>query len=141
LFDPENSLAYFHGMPILITSNDYARELYNGDVGIVLRGAGGEYRGVFQRGEGVVSYFLDFLPSWEPAFAVTVHKSQGSEYEKVLLVLPEDPENRLLTKEMIYTGLTRARSLAVIYGKRAVLEQAVSRRTVRESGIRAWTDA
>ncbi len=140
VFDPDCSGSFFHGMPILMTSNDYTRDLYNGDVGIVLRGKGREYRAVFQRVDGYVSYPLDFLPAWEPAFSITVHKSQGSEYGQVLLVLPEDRNNRLLTREMIYTGLTRARFLAVIYGKKNVLKRAVEQRIARESGIRVWAE-
>jgi exodeoxyribonuclease V alpha subunit len=138
LLDPDNGGSFFHGMPILMTSNDYTRDLFNGDVGIVLRGKGREHRAVFPRADGYATHHLDTLNAWEPAFSITVHKSQGSEYEHVFLVLPEDPDNRLLTREMIYTALTRAKSLAVIYGKKSVLKRAVEQRIIRESGIRIW---
>jgi len=138
LLDPDGGGSFFHGMPILMTSNDYTRDLFNGDVGIVLRGKGREYRAVFPRADGYATHHLDTLTAWEPAFSITVHKSQGSEYGHVFLVLPEDPDNRLLTREMIYTALTRAKSLAVIYGKKSVLKRAVEQRIIRESGIRVW---
>nr|MBP7056362.1 ATP-binding domain-containing protein [Candidatus Omnitrophota bacterium] len=75
---------------------------------------------------------------FEQAFAITVHKSQGSEYENILIALPQDGGNRLLTKEIVYTALTRARRSAVIYGSRDILSEAVSRRIERQSGLRLW---
>lgn len=134
-FDPAAKTPYCHGEPILITRNDYDKDLYNGDVGVVLRSISGVYRAFFARMGRFVSYPVDFLPDYEPAFALTVHKSQGSEYDQVLLVLPDDIEHRLLTREMVYTALTRAKYLVVIYGKKEALLRAAAQKNRRESGI------
>jgi exodeoxyribonuclease V alpha subunit len=131
--DPSGPTDCFLGAPILITRNDHHRGLFNGDVGIVLRTSHGGYRAVFQRQGGCIAYPAESLPGHELAFALTVHKSQGSEYGRVLLVLPGEGGRRLLTKEMIYTGITRARELAVVCALPAVLRTAISRRVERES--------
>jgi exodeoxyribonuclease V alpha subunit len=124
----------FAGAPILITRNDHDRELFNGDVGLALRSRDG-YRVVFRRQTEFRALSADSLPAHELAFALTVHKSQGSEYGRVLLVLPPEGGRRLLTKEMIYTGITRARHLAVIAAPADVLAQAIARRVERESAL------
>jgi exodeoxyribonuclease V alpha subunit len=82
-----------------------------------------------------VSFPADSLPAHELGFALTVHKSQGSEYGQVLLVLPLKGGRRLLTKEIVYTGITRAKQLAVICGTRDVLRFAIRRRIERETGL------
>jgi exodeoxyribonuclease V alpha subunit len=125
----------FAGAPVLITRNDRARQLFNGDVGLALKSQGGGYRVLFQRLGGHVAIPADNLPPHELAFAMTVHKSQGSEYERVLLVLPPEGGRRLLTKEMIYTGITRAKELAVIAATPEVLKFAISRRIERQSAL------
>ena len=79
---------------------------------------------------------MDLLPPWEFAFSMTVHKSQGSEFENVLLVLPEDENHRLLTREILYTGITRAKKSVVIYGSEEALNTAIQRKIVRHSGLR-----
>lgn len=126
---------FFAGAPVLVTRNDHARQLYNGDVGIALRARGGGLRVVFPRAGGYVSYPADTLPASELGFALTVHKSQGSEYAQVLLLVPPTGGRRLLTKEMIYTAITRAKDLAILCGTRDVLQLAISRRILRESGL------
>jgi exodeoxyribonuclease V alpha subunit len=137
----------FAGAPVLITANDYVRQLYNGDVGLVLKyrdagptgSAGGRadaaLRAVFPRRGGFQSFAVESLPSHELGLALTVHKSQGSEYDSVLLVLPPSGARRLLTKEILYTGITRARNLALIAGSRDTLRLAVVRRILRESAL------
>jgi exodeoxyribonuclease V alpha subunit len=132
--DP-GAVGLFAGMPVLVTRNDHARHLYNGDVGLALRSVGGGYRVVFPRLQEYVSFAADSLAGHEVALALTVHKSQGSEYDEVLLVLPPEGGRRLLTKEMIYTGVTRARRRVVIVGGREVLRSAVARRVERESAL------
>jgi exodeoxyribonuclease V alpha subunit len=126
--------ALFAGAPVLITRNDHVRQLYNGDVGVTLRSSGG-LRVVFARQGGYLCYPADALPAHELAFALTVHKSQGSEYGQVLLALPPAGGRRLLTKELLYTGITRARELAVICGTRAALSLAIRRKVERESAL------
>lgn len=129
---------YFPGMPVLIVRNDHRRELYNGDVGVILliRAKNGlALRGFFERPGGrFVSYPIETLPEHEAAFALTIHKSQGSEYNRVLILLPDDPEHRLLSREVLYTGLTRAKDLAIIFGLNSALETAVREKLLRETG-------
>ncbi len=125
----------FHGAPVLVTRNDSGRGLFNGDVGIALRGNGTSLRVVFPRQGSYLSLPADALPSHELGFALTVHKSQGSEYGQVFLVFPPSGARKLLTKELVYTGITRAKDLVVLCATRAVLKMAVDRKCFRESGI------
>lgn len=137
-FDPAASgsgLRYFSGAPVLIRRNDYARELYNGDVGIVIRDPDGVYKACFKRFDSYVGYPMETLPLWEPAFAMTVHKCQGSEFDNIMLVLPGDPVHPMLTREMIYTAITRAKKKVLIYGSKAALNRAVKRKIKRKSGL------
>ena len=78
---------------------------------------------------------MDVMPPWEHAFAMTVHKSQGSEFGDVLLILPEDETHRLLTREIIYTGITRARNRLILYGAASVMKAALEKTTERQSGL------
>ena len=136
----------FEGAPVLVTSNNYALQLFNGDVGVALRSREGGLRVVFKReaaaGETTgddhtyVSFPVESLPGYELAFALTVHKSQGSEYGQILLALPPKGATRLLNKRMIYTAITRAQQLAVICGDKEVLSAAIGRRVERYSGMR-----
>ncbi len=135
-FDPAGALALFNGAPIIITQNDYERGLFNGDVGLILKGSGGRRYGVFAWSDGIKLFPSETLPPHEPSFCITVHKSQGSEYGNVLLVLPEVMPDRLLTREILYTALTRAKQCVVIYAARPVLERAIGNRIERESRIR-----
>jgi len=134
--DPAGTGGIFGGAPIIITRNDYDRSLFNGDVGVIMKGGDGRYSGVFSRFDGFASYPVEGLPPFEPSFAITVHKSQGSEYGGVLLVLPEGMTDFLLTKEILYTGLTRAKRLVIICAGRDDLRRAIQNRLERESGIR-----
>jgi exodeoxyribonuclease V alpha subunit len=134
-WDPDSRGLLFAGAPVLITRNDPVRQLYNGDVGIAVRGKGGSLRVVFPRPAGFESFAGDALPPHELGFALTVHKAQGSEYGQVLLVVPPTGGRRLLSKEMIYTAITRAKQLAIICSTPDVLRFAIGRRIVRESGL------
>jgi exodeoxyribonuclease V alpha subunit len=133
--DPGARGGLFAGAPVLIARNDPIRQLNNGDVGMALRRRDGELRVVFPRQGGFVAFAEEALPAHELGFALTVHKSQGSEYGNVLVVLPPEGGRRLLTKELIYTAITRAKSLAVLCGTREVLRLAISRQVVREAGM------
>lgn len=126
---------FFAGATLLITRNDYSRKLFNGDVGVLLKDVSGSYHAVFSRPEGPISIPAESLPAHELGFAITVHKSQGSEYDEVLLALPPVGGQRLLTKEILYTGITRARRLAVVCGTKEVLQEAIGRRIHREAGL------
>ncbi|WP_172683910.1 exodeoxyribonuclease V subunit alpha [Desulfosarcina cetonica] len=127
----------FNGALIMITRNDYQRQLFNGDVGVVLMRAEGGYTVYFKRPPGVVAFPAASLPEWELAFAMTVHKSQGSEFDDTWLILPEDPAHRLLTRELVYTATTRAAKRLILYGSVEVLKAALQRKIERVSGLTA----
>jgi exodeoxyribonuclease V alpha subunit len=123
------------GTPVMILRNDYAMGLFNGDVGIALCDRQGIERVFFRKPDGYLEFAMDGLPPWEPAFAMTVHKSQGSEFGDVLLVLPESADHRLLTREMIYTAVTRAKKRVIIYGGQEALLGAIGKRIQRQTGM------
>lgn len=128
------------GEPILVERNDYGRRLYNGDQGLVLRAidaADGRqhFMAVFRAGEGFRAFHLDGLrEELGLAHAMTVHKAQGSEFARVGLVLPSH-DLPLLTRELLYTAVTRAKRSVVIAGPEELLAAGVSRRLSRHSGI------
>jgi exodeoxyribonuclease V alpha subunit len=128
-------LGLFPGAQIIIRRNDYAKELFNGDMGVVLMDSDGMLKIYFQRAAIFMGYSIDMLPPFELAFALTVHKSQGSEYERILLLLPDDLEHLLLNKEMLYTAVTRAKRQVVIYGRKEIFEKAITRSVLRQSGM------
>ncbi|KRG37889.1 exodeoxyribonuclease V subunit alpha [Stenotrophomonas panacihumi] len=129
--------AYFPGRLLLITENSYRHRLFNGDVGVVLRDAGGALVAWFADGAGDVRGFHpSALPAHESAFAMTVHKAQGSEFDEVWLQLPAR-DARVLSRELVYTGLTRARRRLHLAGSEAVLRAALARHAQRISGL-AW---
>lgn len=129
--------AWFPGLPVMITANDHDRKLYNGDVGLVLP-VDGELRACFP-GAATRAIRYAQMPPFETAYAMTVHKAQGSEYDTVLLVLPDDVEhaaqNPVITRELLYTAITRAANRLEIHCGEGVLEAAIARRTVRMSGL------
>ncbi len=125
----------FAGAMIIITRNDYSKELFNGDVGVIIKDANGIYRAFFNRSGSYAGFGVGFLPSWEIGFAMTVHKSQGSEFDDVLLVLPDDENHRLLTRQIVYTGITRAKKRVLLYGSRAALNNALGKKIDRQSGL------
>jgi exodeoxyribonuclease V alpha subunit len=127
----------YAGMPILITQNDYQLRLYNGDIGILLPDpTNGSLLAWFVGEDGGIRRVPPArLPEYEPAFVMTVHKSQGSEFDNVLLILP-DKESPVLTRELIYTGLTRARSRVEVWFQESVLRAAIARTIQRGSGLR-----
>lgn len=125
---------WYHGRPVMVTENNYVLELFNGDCGVILEKEG-EKRGYFQSNDGTVRSFpVSMLPSVETVYAMTVHKSQGSEYDSVMVILPEK-EMAVLTKELIYTAVTRSRKDLTIIGKEEILSTAVKRSAARNSGL------
>lgn len=129
---------WYRGQPLMVTKNDYHLKLYNGDIGVILQDVppGKDLRAFFQAPDGTIRKFHPGrLPEHETVYAMTVHKSQGSEFDRVLLLLP-DRDSPVLTRELLYTGITRARKSVEIWGRIPVFEQAVSRRTQRASGLR-----
>lgn len=125
----------FTGAIIMITRNDYSKKLFNGDVGVAIKNVDGNYRVFFKRFGSYIFFDMDFLPKWEFGFAVTVHKSQGTEFDDVLLVLPDNENHRLLTREIIYTGITRAKKRVILYGIEPAFKTALQRKIERESGL------
>ncbi len=129
---------WYRGRPLIVTRNDYNLSLFNGDSGVILPDpeSGGELRAFFITAENRLRRFLPGrLPPHETAFAMTVHKSQGSEFQRLLLILP-DKDNPLLTRELLYTAITRARQSVMLWANEDTLRAAIPRRTVRESGLR-----
>ncbi|MGI5861128.1 MAG: exodeoxyribonuclease V subunit alpha [Myxococcales bacterium] len=137
---PLATASFLPGEPVLMQRNDYQRGLFNGDQGVVLRvSLPGEsshhFRAVFPTRDGFRPFSLEGLrPMLQHAFAMTVHKSQGSEFDHVALMLPED-EMPLLTREVLYTGATRARRSVVFVGALKILRVAIGNRMTRFSGI------
>jgi exodeoxyribonuclease V alpha subunit len=139
----EGAGRYHAGEPIIIVRNDYNVGLFNGDLGIALPDAvTGELR-VFFRGEGgeVLNFAPGRLPAHEPAFALTVHKSQGSEFHDALVILPER-DAPVLTRELVYTGITRVRETVEVWASEEILRQTIGRKIERSSGLRErlWKD-
>ena len=131
---------FIAGEPVIVLRNDYERMLFNGDQGVVLwvRRPGAEpmRMAVFPRGDNFVAFNLDALRDrLELCYAMTVHKAQGSEFDAVALMLPEK-DHPILTRELVYTAVSRARRSVIVVGSRAVLESAVARRIERYSGVR-----
>ena len=123
------------GRPVLVTRNDPGARLANGDVGLVLPDRKGRLQAVFRRGDGAVHAVSPArLGAWETAFAMTIHKTQGSEFDDVLLVLPEE-DSPLLTRNLLYTGITRARRRLHIVGAAEGWAPALARRQHRISGL------
>lgn len=127
---------WYSGRPILITRNDYGLDLYNGDIGICLASPeNGELQVWFEGAAGGWrSYPPSRLPGCQTVFAMTIHKSQGSEFDEVVVVLPEE-DNRILSRQLVYTAVTRAKKVVRLVAERAVLGLAISRNIERNSGL------
>jgi len=129
---------WYSGRPVMILRNDYQLELFNGDTGVALPSPreNGALGVCFpDPGGGLRWIHPARLPEHETAFAMTVHKSQGSEFDRILLILPDRP-SPVLTRELIYTAVTRARKAVEIRSPKEVLRTALSTRTLRGSGLR-----
>jgi len=128
---------FYAGRPVMITSNDYDLQLFNGDVGLVLQDpdSGGDLRVFFPQAEALRKIHPSRLPEHESVYAMTIHKSQGSEFDHALMILP-DRDTPLLTRELIYTGLTRVRKSITLWSIEKIFRNAVARRIERTSGLR-----
>ena len=125
----------YRGRPVMITRNDYTRKLYNGDVGIIREDASGHRQACFPDPAGGWRTFSPLrLPPHETVFAMTIHKSQGSEFDSLLMILPEKT-SPVLTRELVYTGLTRARKSLRIWAADDILVSAVQAGISRRSGL------
>jgi len=138
-FDTFSTHPWYRGRPVLITRNDYRMELFNGDVGITMTPPDSKNQELvvyFQGADGEPRRFHpNRLPEHETAYATTVHKSQGSEFDSVLLILP-NRDYPVLTRELLYTGITRARKNISIWGTEGIIKTAISRKIERTSGLK-----
>lgn len=125
---------FYHGRPIMVTQNDYRQHLFNGDVGLILQDETGQLRACFLE-ENEIRYIpITRLPTHETAFAMTVHKSQGSEFDHVSVLLP-DEDNTILTRELLYTAITRARKQVNIMANEDIIRSTVVNQHRRETGL------
>lgn len=136
LIDPRSR---FHaGRPLMVTRNDYSLKLFNGDVGLVWPDprAGGALRAFFPRPDGTLrGHSVARLPQHETVYAMTVHKAQGSEFQRVVVVLPPDP-SPVVTRELLYTGLTRAMEQVTLVATEVAVRRALGQRSRRQTGLR-----
>jgi exodeoxyribonuclease V alpha subunit len=125
---------WYPGKPIIINENDYILDLFNGDIGLCMPNEEGALKIYFRHEGSVRSISPERLPEHETAFALTVHKSQGSEFEEVLFVLP-NVMSKVLSRELIYTAITRARLGISILGKKTILKEGIEQKIRRNSGL------
>jgi exodeoxyribonuclease V alpha subunit len=133
---------WYVGRPVMVTRNDYGTRVFNGDIGLTLPDPArpGSLRVYFLEGDTVRSVLATRLRHVETAFAMTVHKSQGSEFRHTVLVLPPD-RSGMLARELVYTGITRASAqFTLVTPAGAVLKEAIARRTHRASGLRGMLE-
>ena len=126
---------WYVGRPLIITENDYTLGLYNGDVGVVVRGDERPMVAAFERGGDVVAVSPTRLAAVDTVYAMTVHKSQGSQFHTVAFLLPP-ADSRLLTRELLYTAVTRARERLLVVGGADSVRAAIERPISRASGLR-----
>jgi exodeoxyribonuclease V alpha subunit len=130
------SAPFYAGQPVMVVRNDYNLRLFNGDIGIVRTNELNELRACFAGPDQTIRDFMPLrLPEHETAYAMTIHKSQGSEFERVLLVLPGE-DSAVLTRELVYTGLTRASKEVELWSDQQIFTTAVQRKISRRSGLR-----
>jgi exodeoxyribonuclease V alpha subunit len=132
---PLASARWYPGQPLLVTSNDHELRIYNGDTGVIVRNADGELTAAFARGSEVVCVHPTRLPAAQTVYAMTIHRSQGSQYDTVSVLLPPESSS-LLTRELLYTAITRARKHVRVIGTADSVRFAVGRQVLRASGLR-----
>ena len=122
-------------VPWMVTRNNNEFALFNGMTGVILPDQPERVWFPAKTSGEIRSVHRALLPDLVPAWALTIHKSQGSEYDRVLLVLPDDPSSRILANELLYTGLTRAKSRIDLWAAPASLHRCASTRTFRHSRL------
>lgn len=137
--DNLSTYPWYRGRPVLITRNDYNLELFNGDIGITMSEPDSKSKDLyvyFSGAAGKPRRFLPHrLPEHETAYAMTVHKSQGSEFSEILLILPNQ-DYPVLTRELLYTGITRAKNHISIWGREEIIKTTILRKIDRNSGLK-----
>jgi exodeoxyribonuclease V alpha subunit len=139
-FDPAER--WYPGRPLLVTENDYELGLYNGDTGVIVQRPDGTVAAAFERRGEIVHYSPTRLQAFETVHAMTIHKSQGSQFATAAVLLPA-PDSRLLSRELLYTAFTRARERLLVFGSEEAIRAAIERPIARASGLRArlWPSA
>jgi exodeoxyribonuclease V alpha subunit len=142
-FDPDDR--WYVGRPLLVNENDQELRLYNGDTGVVVGAAEGRVACAFARGAETIQYSPSRLSAIDTVYAMTVHKSQGSQFETAAVLLPPlraGTESRILTRELLYTAVTRAQRRLILAGTEESVRAAVARPVARASGLgrRLWGD-
>ncbi len=132
---------WYPGCPLLVGANDYGLRLFNGDTGVIVVHDGGPPLAAFARGGEVVELSPSRVGSLAPVHAMTIHKSQGSQFRRVAVLLPP-PGSPILTRELLYTAITRASEKVLLVGDEAAVLDAVARPVARASGLRRllWGD-
>jgi exodeoxyribonuclease V alpha subunit len=138
-FHPDDR--WYVGRPLLVNENDYELRLNNGDTGVVVSTGDGRVAAAFARGGETIQYSPSRLGAVDTVYAMTVHKSQGSQFDTAAVLLPE-PGSRILTRELLYTAATRARRRLILAGTEESIRAAVARPVARASGLgrRLWGD-
>ena len=126
---------WYAGRPLLVTRNDYALRIYNGETGVCVGSPDGSLRGLINGADGVLDFATTRLAEVNTMHALTVHKSQGSQAAEVTVLLPPE-DSRLLTRELLYTAVTRAERKVRLVGSEAEVRAAVLRQAVRATGLR-----
>lgn len=132
------SQAHYHGRPIMVTENDYTQRLFNGDTGVIWQDEDGVLRAYFQTSESTLrKVSLSRLPQVETVYAMTIHKSQGSEFQQVVIWIPDasGKAGGLFTRELLYTGLTRAKKGCLLVGSTARIGEILAVKSSRFSGL------
>ena len=127
---------WYVGRPLLVTENDYGLRLYNGDTGVVVAKGPDRVAAVFERRGDLIELGPTRLAAVDTVYAMTVHKSQGSQFDTVAVLLP-DPDSPILTRELLYTAVTRARRRLIVAGTAEAVRTAVGRPIARASGLRS----
>ena len=126
---------FYYNRPVMITSNNYELSLFNGDIGLVRVDENGELKVWFEDKGNLLSFSPSYVSNAETVFAMTIHKSQGSEFDKVMVILPDMEDVPLLTRELLYTAVTRAKSKVIVQGEESAILKAADSYVKRGSGI------
>jgi exodeoxyribonuclease V alpha subunit len=132
----DNKIEFYNNRPIIVTRNYPELKLFNGDVGMIRPDSTGSLKAWFEDSDKNLRAVLPgYITSAETVFAMTIHKSQGSEYAKVLVMLPSSADQPLLTRELLYTAITRAKEAVLLQAGKEVILYTANRSVQRASGI------
>ena len=132
-FNPRQG--FYHNQPIIITQNDYKLGVFNGDVGLIRLDGESLFAYFPSKEDGIKKIQAGYLNHFETVFAMTIHKSQGSEFDHVVVILPEKQGEKLLTRELLYTAVTRARTEVLLMTSVDTLINCVESTVLRASGL------